>query len=324
MKKNRIRLSVSATTTHRQQTNNAAAAADGDHGQQQHLIDAVKMRVKDTLLIFNLASSLLSCADAFAASCYRRIAHNLLCTNSRPISAARPSIQSFVLFDHPPNQSISLDDSDSERMLNKITTIVGKSASTLVSASVFFLLAYQRDAVVLTLWIGSILNAILSKVAKKVLNHDRPAQLQNSDSVKLKPSDGGMPSSHAMSLAFIGTSILGSVVPVENRVLVGLVFGTYSAIALRYRVREHLHTVEQVAVGVVLGVMNAFVWLQYGMGRSGDVGPVVSYAREHWVSAETGLFPYSALAIPVVVGIVVVGSFERRIALWIEERKLKD
>lgn len=230
------------------------------------------------------------------------------------ISAARPSIQSFVLFDHPPNQSISLDDSDSERMLNKITTIVGKSASTLVSASV----------VVLTLWIGSILNAILSKVAKKVLNHDRPAQLQNSDSVKLKPSDGGMPSSHAMSLAFIGTSILGSVVPVENRVLVGLVFGTYSAIALRYRVREHLHTVEQVAVGVVLGVMNAFVWLQYGMGRSGDVGPVVSYAREHWVSAETGLFPYSALAIPVVVGIVVVGSFERRIALWIEERKLKD
>lgn len=240
------------------------------------------------------------------------------------ISAARPSIQSFVLFDHPPNQSTSFDDSESVRMLNKITTIVGKSASTLVSASVFFLLAYQRDAVVLTLWIGSILNAILSKVAKKVLNHDRPAQLQNSDSVKLKPSDGGMPSSHAMSLAFIGTSILGSVVPVENRVLVGLVFGTYSAIALRYRVREHLHTVEQVAVGVVLGVMNAFVWLQYGMGRSGDVGPVVSYAREHWVSAETGLFPYSALAIPVVVGIVVVGSFERRIALWIEERKLKD
>ena len=209
-------------------------------------------------------------------------------------------------------------------MFHKITTTVGKSASTLVSASVFFLLAYQRDAVILTLWIGSILNAILSKVAKKVLNHDRPTQLQHSDNLKLKPSDGGMPSSHAMSLAFIGTSTLGSFIPVEHRIVVGLAFGTYSAIALRYRVREHLHTVEQVAVGVVLGVMNAFVWLQYGMGRSGDVGPVVSYAREHWVSPETGLFPYSALSIPVVVGIVVVGSFERRIALWIEKRKRKD
>ena len=40
----------------------------------------------------------------------------------------------------------------------------------------------------------------------------------------------------------------------------------------------------------------------------------------HWVSAETGLFPHSALAIPIVVGVLVVGSFERRIALRIENR----
>ena len=101
--------------------------------------------------------------------------------------------------------------------------------------------------------------------------------------------------------------------------VVGLAFGIYSAIALRYRVRVHLHTVEQVAVGVFFGVTNALAWLQFGMGvGSGDSGPILSYAREHWVSAETGLFPFPALAIPVMVGIAVVGSFERRIALWIK------
>ena len=41
----------------------------------------------------------------------------------------------------------------------------------------------------------------------------------------------------------------------------------------------------------------------------------------NWVSAETELFPYLALAIPVIVGIIVVGSFERRISLWIEKHK---
>lgn len=280
------------------------------------------MRVKVTLLIIHLVSSLLSCADAFAASS-RQFAHPLRSDSDRPTTRknAQAAPSAFQLFDHPPIQSTPSIESESGMMFHKITTTVGKSASTLVSASVFILLAYQRDAVVLTLWIGSILNAILSKVAKKVLNHDRPAQLQRSDNVKLKPSDGGMPSSHAMSLGFIGTSILGSVIPVEHRIVVGLAFGAYSAIALRYRVREHLHTVEQVAVGVVLGVMNALAWLQFGMGAGSDVaGPVLAYAREHWVSAETGLFPYSALAIPIVVGIVVVGSFERRIALWIKNR----
>lgn len=271
------------------------------------------MMVKVTLLVYLLASTLHSCADAFAQLV------PTLRDSSRKNARAVPTLQQ-QLFDHSPlMQSTSLSSSSSTEsesdMLHNITTAVGKSASSLVSVSVFFLLAYQRDAVALTFWIGSILNAILSKVAKKLLNHERPAQLQLSDKVKLKPSDGGMPSSHAMSLAFISTSLLGSIVPVEYRIVGCLAFGTYSAIALRYRVRDHLHTVEQVIVGVVFGVINALAWLKLGVG-----GPVLSYAREHWVSAETGLFPYSALAIPLVVGIIVVGSFERRIALWIEKR----
>lgn len=212
--------------------------------------------------------------------------------------------------------------SESEDIPHKITTAVGKTASTLVSVSFFVVLAYRRDAVMLAIWIGSILNAVLSKVFKKLLDHERPAELMYNDGVGLKPSDGGMPSSHAMSLAFIGISILwGGVVPAEYRPAFGLIVAIYSAIALRYRVRDHLHTVDQVVVGLVLGATNALAWLKFGVG--GGAGPVLSYVRDNWVSAETGLFPYSALAIPVIVGIIVVGSFERRIALWMKKDKEK-
>ena len=83
--------------------------------------------------------------------------------------------------------------------------------------------------------------------------------------------------------------------------------------------RDHLHTLEQVAAGLVFGVGNDLTWLKFGVGDS-NAGPVLSWVQYHWVSAETGLFPHSALAIPIVVGVLVVGSFERRIALRIENR----
>jgi hypothetical protein len=72
---------------------------------------------------------------------------------------------------------------------------------------------------------------------------------------------------------------------------------------------------------LVLGATNALAWLKFGVGGGGDARPVLLCVQRNWVSAETGLFPYSALVIPVIVGIIVVGSFERRISLWIEENK---
>ena len=220
--------------------------------------------------------------------------------------------------------SIKMSTKEESTILHQVTTKVGKTASTIVSVSFFLLLAYQRDAIILTLWIGSIINAIASKVAKKVLNHERPAELQDSDKIKLKPSDGGMPSSHAMSLSFIGTSILGGVIPAEYRLVSSIVMIIYAATALRYRVRDHLHTVDQVAVGLVLGLANALAWLKFAVGSSENTGAVISYVQQNWVSAETGLFPYSALSIPIVVGILVVGSFERRIALWIKNKSKEE
>ena len=79
-----------------------------------------------------------------------------------------------------------------ELIIDQLVTLVGKSASSLVSISFFLLLATRRDAVTLTLFIGSIFNAVTSKVLKKLLNHERPANLQLNENVKLKPSDGGM------------------------------------------------------------------------------------------------------------------------------------
>ena len=150
--------------------------------------------------------------------------------------------------------------------------------------------------------------------------------------MKLKPSDGGMPSSHAMSLGFIITSILivNSVLPINNynlRVSVGLVMSLYTTIALRYRIRDHYHTIEQVVVGLVFGVMNAIAWYKFAMvgntSNNNGVRPVLSYVQQNFVSTETGMFPYIALTIPIVVGIIVVGSFERRISLWMTNNKTK-
>ena len=222
--------------------------------------------------------------------------------------------------------STEVMDPSAASILHQITTVIGKSASTAVSLSFFLLLAYHRNALLLTLFLGSILNSILGKILKKILNHERPAELQSNANVKLKPSDGGMPSSHAMSLGFIGTVILVGVISPENRWVIGSMMAIYSAIALRYRVRDHLHTLDQVGVGLVLGVGNALAWLKFGMGiidarGNDDVGPIFGWVQQNWVSAETGLFPYEALAIPVLVGVLVVGSFERRIGQWIKNKR---
>ena len=97
----------------------------------------------------------------------------------------------------------------SSTVTDQITAGVGKTASSVVSVAFFLLLALRRDAVVLTLWLGAILNAILGKALKRLLDHERPAGATT--------SDGGMPSSHAMSLGFLGASLVGALAPPGRR-----------------------------------------------------------------------------------------------------------
>ena len=231
------------------------------------------------------------------------------------------------------SEEVRTDSLPSNSLFDGATTVIGKSASSLVSLSFFLLLSTQRDAITTTLFIGSILNAISGKILKKIIDHDRPAELELSDKGKLKPSDGGMPSSHAMSLSFIGTVILfGVIVPATTTaagggsssimsITGGALMVIYSAIALRYRVRDHLHTLDQIIVGYGLGLFNAIVWLKFAVNNNdGAVRPVVSMVQKYLISSETNQFPVVGLLVPILVGVLVVGSFERRIGVWLKER----
>jgi uncharacterized membrane protein YjjB (DUF3815 family) len=93
---------------------------------------------------------------------------------------------------------------------------VGSTTTIVVSGAFFVILAYKRDALVssslpsglvgtarlltntnlssleqmVSFFIGSIANGILSKVLKKIINQTRPPELEQAD-IHLKPSDKG-------------------------------------------------------------------------------------------------------------------------------------
>jgi len=216
-----------------------------------------------------------------------------------------------------PSSSSSISSGPKQPELNAVLKIVGKTTSAFVSLTFFAFLAFRRDAYMISFFLGAISNGILSKVLKKLLNHDRPAELDLNESIKLKPSDGGMPSSHAMSLAFIGTYVALAVWD-SMPWLVGTIV-MYAMTSLYYRVKSNLHTIEQVVVGLVLGITNGFIWRDLSLGTS-QVLPSVHVID--WVSVhilpEMGVLPPIYLLIPAAVGAAVVGSFERRISLWIK------
>lgn len=206
---------------------------------------------------------------------------------------------------------------------------IGATTSMVVAGTFFVVLAYERNSFMLTFFIGSILNGISSKILKKVLNVDRPDGFHNEDSVKVKPSDKGMPSSHAMSLGFIGTyCIIQAFETMGNGLesaVISLGLITYAAISLVYRIQSKLHTLDQVIVGLVFGVTNSFAWHSLAFGQnflfpSINLMDIVSTR----LLPESGVMPVHYLAIPALVGAAVVGSLERRISAWLKARKSKN
>jgi hypothetical protein len=191
---------------------------------------------------------------------------------------------------------------------------IGSTTSALVSVTFFVVLAWKRDALMVTFFIGSILNGILSKVLKKIINESRPPELETVE-ITIKPSDGGMPSSHAMSLGFIGV-FTGLALPWTR-----LPLAMYVLMSLYYRVAVNLHTFEQIVVGLVLGSAHGTLWYSFchdGLTVFG-VNPR-DFVANHLLN-DQGVLPWPALAVPVVFGAAVVGSFERRISLWLRKRK---
>lgn len=189
---------------------------------------------------------------------------------------------------------------------------IGSTTSTVVAGTFYAVLTWKRDALMVSFFIGSISNGILSKVLKKILKQERPAGLDES-TMEFAPSDNGMPSSHAMSLGFIGTFTALQLPWATVPILV------YATISLVYRVKENLHTIEQILVGAVVGSLNGFVWRSFCFGDNPFDIHVIN-----WVSGsllnEQGLLPWYGLAIPALVGAAVVGSVERRISRFLKSK----
>lgn len=213
-------------------------------------------------------------------------------TNSDPDSAASDRRSSF---------------------LDVAVSVVGESASAFVSVSFFCALAWRRDAVMVSYFVGSIVNAVSGKILKVLLNQERPSSSPSS-----APSDKGMPSSHAMSLGFIGTLTVLSTpsVPVASAV------AAYATVSLWHRVREKLHTVDQIAVGLVLGSCNGWTWRRLCMGEHAHLGVPnpVDLASRYVLSKNDGLLPAPMLVVPLLVGVMIVGSFERRLKSFLVNR----
>jgi membrane-associated phospholipid phosphatase len=131
--------------------------------------------------------------------------------------------------------------------------------------------------------------------------------------LSVEPSDGGMPSSHAMSLGFIGT-FTSLALPL----LVGPV-SAYVIVSLVYRVRSNLHTPQQVAIGLSLGTLNGYVWWRLCHGTLFESIHLMNEVSDRLLV--DGQLPWPYLAIPAALGLAVVGSFERRISRWIKRSK---
>lgn len=198
-------------------------------------------------------------------------------------------------------------------MFRAVFNAIGSTTSIVVSGTFFGVLAYQRDDLMVSFFIGSISNAIMGKVLKNFFNQERPQDLDTANLV-VKPSDGGMPSSHAMSLGFIGT-FTGLTLPWTQVPII-----LYSAISLAYRVTTKLHTWQQIVVGFALGSTDGAIWRHLCDGRNPfhiNIMDVVSST----VLNDAGVLPWLFLAVPALVGLVVVGSVERQIAGWLKKIK---
>ena len=196
-------------------------------------------------------------------------------------------------------------ESSDSSIIQVIFNCIGSTTSTVVSGMFFVVLAWKRDAIMVFFFIGAICNGVLSKVLKRILRQERPAELDKTD-IPLKPGDNGMPSSHAMSLGFIGT-FTALILPWTKIPLL-----SYVMTSLLYRIETNLHSRDQVLVGLVLGSINGAIWK-----RLCDT-MIIDVVSQYFLN-EAGVLPWYLLAIPALLGAMVVGSVERRISTWLKK-----
>lgn len=162
-------------------------------------------------------------------------------------------------------------------------------------------------------FLGSIVNGLLSKLLKRLIHQERPAALQTNETMTVKPEDNGMPSSHAMSLGFI-CSYATFLLP-ETRVFL-LVF---TALSLVYRVQVNLHTWEQVGVGVILGTVDSILWYRLSTGEN-PWGISIHHLLTRYLLNDDGRVEPYTMVVPFLIGLATVGSFKRRLRNYLHKK----
>lgn len=115
----------------------------------------------------------------------------------------------------------------------------------------------KRDIGVVLYALGSILNAVVAKVLKRIIREPRPDGAAK--------SDPGMPSSHATALSFLSVAALLNILAHDGphptvRLAAAAAAVAASALASRWRVSAGYHSAPQVLVGWLVGCINAVIW----------------------------------------------------------------
>lgn len=265
-----------------------------------------------------------------------------------------------------PQKYIISGSSASNNMFVSFLNMIGSTTSIIVAGIFFIALSYQRNAFMISFFIGAIMNAILSKVLKRFINQTRPQQSSppqitipatttdttNSPPTSLidqlrkpvNPSDNGMPSSHAMSLGFIGTFVICHTVVSLSSSLTMIavpIIILYCIISLWYRIHIQLHTFEQILVGSIIGTMNGYIWYQLCVYRNiigciimnpisttstpiGIIEIMNQYGTLYSFFNSNGQCSITWLLVPALIGAATVGSVERRIAFLIPSSSSKN
>ncbi|KAJ7531911.1 hypothetical protein O6H91_14G064000 [Diphasiastrum complanatum] len=136
---------------------------------------------------------------------------------------------------------------------------MNKATKWAASGSTAAVVLWRHDDAVMWAITGAVVNAANSKLLKRLINQQRPATVAE---VNLEP---GMPSTHAQSLAYLGTYAAFGIFEWSGVSLTSLFLAFAILLCASYmarlRVSEGLHTPAQVIVGATLGCASASIWL---------------------------------------------------------------
>lgn len=132
---------------------------------------------------------------------------------------------------------------------------LNRTSKWLVAALFGLVIIWKHDAEALWAAMGSVMNAWLSTILKRLLNQDRPSSLR---------SDPGMPSSHAQSIFYAAVFSVASITRFMGINVFTVGVGALTLLCGAYlswmRVSQRFHTMNQVLVGAAVGSACSLAW----------------------------------------------------------------